>query len=152
MVAEDRLGQPLCDDHIKSVAYMLTTQHCLIELGELTWTLNPFLRISIIHDHSDYDEIMLHAFNHIKYTLNPPFAALFSTIAPMTSKECLPLQLADFLAFEFFRDRGGEENKGDAYVRRKSLDLVLQTGTGVHLRTISKERIGEIMDHAPGVR
>jgi hypothetical protein len=82
---------------------------------------------------------MLEAFNYVKYRLNQPFAPLFATIAPMTSFDCLPLQLADLIAFECFRDRGGEERKKDKYRRRKSLELMLATGTGLVLRTIRRE-------------
>ncbi len=107
-----RFGAKMRKDHVMVAAYHLTMQHCMMKLGEYLYSLNPGIRITIIHDHSDYDEVMLTAFNYVKYKLNPPFADLFSTIAPMTSKDCLPLQLADFLAYEFFRDRGGRSRRG----------------------------------------
>lgn len=133
-------------ENLYEAAYFLTMQHCMMELGGYLYSLNPYLRMTVIHDHSDYDGMMLNAFNYIKYTLNPPYAKVLSTIAPMSSKECLPLQLADFLAYEFFKDRSGEQHKGKSYNRRKSFALTLQTGTGVRLSTLPKDWIRKIMD------
>ena len=141
-----RRGSSIPHSSLFEAAYYLTMQFCMFNIGNYLYSLNPLLRVTVIHDHSDYDGMMLSAFNHVKYTLKPPFANLFSTIAPMNSKECLPLQLADFLAYEFFKDRGAEEYKGRAYKRRKSLALTLQTGTGVSLRTLTRDTIGQIMD------
>jgi hypothetical protein len=136
-----RFKGPIEHEHLYIGAYMLTMQFCMMRLGEYLFPLNPDIRISFIHDHSDYDGIMLMAYNHIKFAVRPPYADLFSTIAPLGSKDCLPLQLADFLAYEFFRDRGAEEFRGEDYRRRKSLNLALQTGTGVSLRTFHKSFI-----------
>jgi hypothetical protein len=143
----DRKGVQMNHSDMMKVAYFFTMQHCMIEFGSYIYPLNPSTRITIIHDHSDYDELMLSAFNYVKYKLNAPFADVFATIAPMNSKECLPLQLADFFAYECFKDRGGEEGKGELYKRRKSLDLTLAAGTGLVLKTLKREWIEEIMTY-----
>lgn len=141
-----RLGSEIHRENLYETAYMLSMQLCMGRLGEHIFPLNPDIRITLIHDNCDYNVMMLSAFDHIK-KLKPVYADMFSTIAAMSSKECLPLQLADFLAYEFFKDRGGQEAKGDTYRRRKSLDLLLQTGTGVSLRTMTKEAMEEILDY-----
>lgn len=141
-----RLGSEIHRENLYETAYMLSMQLCMGRLGEQLFPLNPAIRITLIHDNCDYNGMMLSAFDHVK-KLKPFYAEMFSTIAAMSSKESLPLQLADFLAYEFFKDRSGQQEKGDAYRRRKSLDLVLQTGTGVSLRTVTREAIGEILEY-----
>jgi Protein of unknown function (DUF3800) len=144
---EARFRVPMARDHLLKAAYFLAMEHCMLTLGSYLYWLNPFQRIAFIHDHSGYDSTMLQAFNHVKYNLNLSYANLFSTIEPASSKECIPLQLADFFAYEFFKDRGGEETKGGLYRRRRSLSLTLQTGTGVSLRTITREWIEMVLGH-----
>ena len=142
----ERFGIKIHRENLYEAAYFLTMQHCMMELGGYLYSLNPYLRMSVIHDHSDYDGMMVNAFNYVKHALNPPYAKVLVTIAPMSSKECLPLQLADFLAYEFFKDRSGEQQRGKSYNRRKSFALALQTGTGVRLSTLPKDWIKKIMD------
>jgi hypothetical protein len=63
----------------------------------------------------------------------------------LTSRECLPLQAADFIAYEFFKERKNEELQSGK-TRRKSFASLLKQGVGVSLKTFDRTNIEAILD------
>lgn len=59
--------------------------------------------IILIHDRCPYDGVLLSAFNHF-LKKRPEFASLFRSIAPMGWQNCVPLQPADFVAYEAMKE------------------------------------------------
>jgi hypothetical protein len=67
--------------------------------------------------------------------------SLFSTIAPMGWEDCVPLQPADMLAYETFRDALRRFNNKD---RRASLNYLLQSDHfGGRAKQMNSENIKE---------
>jgi len=59
--------------------------------------------IILIHDRCAYDGILLSAFNYFLKE-RPDCAPLFRSIAPMGWEKCIPLQPADFVAYEVMKE------------------------------------------------
>jgi len=65
--------------------------------------------------------------------------SLFSTIAPVGWEDCIPLQPADMLAYEVFKDALRQFNRKD---RRASLDYLLTSGSiGGRAKQMSADNI-----------
>jgi len=81
------------------------------------------IRISLFHDRCPYDHVLLKAFNHAIKDDTFEGRGIFSAIAPLSSRECIPLQAADLLAYENFKD---SERLLTGRNRRKTLDALLE--------------------------
>ena len=98
-------------------------------------------RIILIHERCSYDETFLDAFNH--YLQKRPEAKdLFASIAPMGWEDCIPLQPADFLAYEAMKEtnrfRPGQKPRN----RRGSLTAFLELeNIGASCEEIPREEI-----------
>lgn len=79
--------------------------------------------IALIHDRSSYDQSFLAAFNHCKNDVTFDGREIFKSITAMGWEECIPLQAADMLAYETFKDA---ENRVIGRTRRKSLVSILE--------------------------
>ncbi len=78
----------------------------------------------LFHERCSYDAEYLLAFN--KMVDDPTFAGrgLFTTIAPLGWENCIPLQPADMMAYEAFKEA---ERKFTGRKRRKSLEILLDS-------------------------
>jgi len=79
--------------------------------------------IALIHDRSPYDHSYLAAFNFCKNDATFEGRHIFKSITPLGWEDCIPLQAADMLAYETFKD---VENKASGRNRRKSLTSILE--------------------------
>jgi hypothetical protein len=81
------------------------------------------VNVVLFHDRCDYDVDLLRSFN--KMMDDPTFAGkeIFSTPAPLSWQQCLPLQAADLIAYENFKD---SERQVTGRPRRKSFDFILE--------------------------
>ena len=82
------------------------------------------IKYTLFHERCDYDAAYLEGFNVMMN--DPTFRGkgLFSTIAPIGWEDCVPLQPADMLAYEAFKDALRQFNRKD---RRASLNYLLQS-------------------------
>lgn len=99
-------------------------------------------RIIFIHERCAYDGTFLAAFNHY-VEKRPEAKALFSSIAPMGWEDCIPLQPADFLAYEAMKEthRFRPEHK-KVRSRRASLTAFLELeNVGAICEEIPREEI-----------
>jgi hypothetical protein len=80
------------------------------------------VNISLFHDRSSYDSIILGAFNRMM--ADPTFDGqhLFSSVTSIGWEDCIPLQAADLVAYEAFKDSAGRLAGKD---RRKALASLL---------------------------
>ncbi len=107
------------------------------------------VRYVLFHERCDYGGAYLDGFNVMMN--DPTFRGkyLFSTIAPMGWEDCLPLQPADMLAYEVFKDALRQFNHKD---RRPSLNYLLQSSSfGGRAKQMSLDNIKEwreIVAHA----
>ena len=84
------------------------------------------VRIALIHDRSDYDQHIHKAFNHAKNDTTFEGREIFVSITSQGWEDCIPLQAADLLAYETFKDA---ENHVIGRSRRKSLTSILEGST-----------------------
>jgi hypothetical protein len=89
--------------------------------------LKPY-RIALIHDRSSRDGDMLAAFNLMKDDVTFDGREHFTTIAPMGWEDCIPLQAADLLAYETFKDAANRISPNPR-PRRKSLESLFEPNT-----------------------
>ena len=94
-------------------------------------------RITLIHERCPYDGILLSAFNHY-LNARPNAASLFTSIAPMGWEDCIPLQPADFWAYEAMKETHRYRSGLKSRDRRKSLQAALDL-----------ENVGAISDEIP---
>jgi len=81
------------------------------------------VHVVLFHDRCNYDAVLLKSFNEmINATDFPEGKKIFSTIAPLSWEDCIPLQAADMIAYEAFKEA---ERKISGRRRRKSLEFIL---------------------------
>jgi hypothetical protein len=81
--------------------------------------------IALLHDRSSHDSDMHSAFNFVMNN-DPTFTKqrYFSSITSIGWESCIPLQAADLIAYETFKDI---DNKAAGRNRRKSLTSILES-------------------------
>jgi hypothetical protein len=79
--------------------------------------------IALIHDRSDYNQQILNGFDHAKNDSTFEGREIFVSITAQGWEDCVPLQAADLLAYETFKDA---ENQVIGRTRRKSLTSILE--------------------------
>lgn len=90
----------------------------------------------LFHERCNHDGLYLTAFNAMMN--DPTFSGkqFFSTIAPLGWEHCIPLQPADMVAYETFKEA---ERKVTGRVRRKSLEFLMESkrfgGRSKHFET-----------------
>ena len=107
--------------------FMMTQLILDIEKQTEGHPLKPY-KIALIHDRSDRGGDMLAAFNGKKNDITFAGRGHFTTIAPMGWEDCIPLQAADLLAYETFKDAANKMS-GSPRPRRKSMDSLFEENT-----------------------
>ena len=69
-----------------------------------------------------FDSALLNTFNQVMADRTFGAQHMFSTIAPLSSDDCIPLQAADLIAYENFKEA---ERQTTGRPRRKTLELLL---------------------------
>jgi hypothetical protein len=114
---------PTVADDPKQFAYVLLLKYLMIEIGKNILAQERDELVSIIHDRAEgYNQILLEAFDAM---LNDPtflYRKRFSSITPMSWEHCIPLQAADLLAYENFKE---VERQPDIRKRRKSFEAII---------------------------
>jgi hypothetical protein len=105
---------------VKFMMIEMTNQ--VMEIKEKKRSDTP-VRFILVHDRSPFDGIILDAFS--RTITDPTFngAEMFSTIVPSSSADCIPLQAADLIAYENFKDTEGFLV---GRKRRKTLEILLE--------------------------
>jgi hypothetical protein len=119
-------------------------------LDDPRWCDDP---LTIIHDWSDCNSVLLDAFGHLKDDMSLKHHDKLVTIVPMTWQECLLLQPADFIAYENFKiveRRKAGRNTHISFL--KVLDLESIGGRGVEITKIGLEEIKSKLDADPVTR
>jgi hypothetical protein len=139
---------PEAESYPIAACYGLMLKFIMIELGDQLYMVKERLgqirqtHIAFIHDRSRFDAILLNAFNEM--LADPNFTAKehFTTIAPLPSENCPPLQGADLLAYETFKE---SERRYTGRKRRISLDILLASGKmGARCRHLTRTALMEI--------
>jgi hypothetical protein len=131
------------------LAHILLLNHIVKYIAEKVLTDKRYLkdRIVLIHDRSEYDTVLLEAFNHLKNDETLVNRDRFTTIAPMGWEDCVPLQPADMIAYSNFKT---VERETAGHKRRKDFALILDLssigGRGVKLQRPAFREIREKLD------
>lgn len=84
--------------------YGLMTKMLVINIGERVCSGRPDASISFIHDRCDYDGIIVDAFNEVIRDPTFEHRDCLTTVASLGWEDCTPLQPADLLAYENFKE------------------------------------------------
>jgi hypothetical protein len=132
-------------------AYEALLLHLMEEIG---WVARNELRlsehernISLIHERCSYDGVLLDTFNKALAHPDFPDKSMFTTIAPMPWELCVPLQPADFAAYEAMKEahRFEEWDHGKPLRnRRKSFEAMWASPSfGVDIKELSRKDLEE---------
>lgn len=99
-------------------------------IGEEVLRKNKDAIISLIHEHSDYDSVMVEAFNQVIDDHNFEYRTRFANITPTKWQDCIALQPTDFMAYEYYKE-SERHLRQIARERRKSLKAILDEGPGL---------------------
>jgi hypothetical protein len=115
--------------------------------------LRPF-RIALVHDRSSRDGDMVAAFNQMKEDAAFRGREHFTTIAARGWEDCIPLQAADLLAYETFKDAANRISPKPR-PRRRSFESLFEPNTqfGGHSLSFNRksvEMLREIQDRKKG--
>ena len=101
--------------------YGFVTKYLMYWMGD-RYCQRADIRLALIHDRCPFDGVMVTSFN---VTLDDPnfrYRHSFTTLAPMSWEDCVPLRAADLVAYENFKE---SQRKLVPRRRRKSLELLL---------------------------
>jgi hypothetical protein len=99
------------------------------------------VKVVLFYDRCACGTQLLEAFNSLMNDEGFRGRHIFSTIAPMSWDDCIPLQLADLLAYENFKDT---ERHLTGRKRRKTLELLLAGGLGGRSKRMNEDNVREL--------
>jgi hypothetical protein len=138
------------DKRLKRACYEVLLQYLMLDLGMDIEKRNPGYedcRVALFHDHTKfYDAWLNSAFYAMKDDPSFRQKQYFSTIAPMTWQDCIPLQPADMVAFET-RKQAIRHTQGSALGGeiKKLLDLPNFGGHALYFRRDNLEELRVIL-------
>jgi len=135
---------PNVADDPKRPAYVLLLKYLMIEIGNNILAREKDQLVSIVHDRAKgYNQVLLESFDAMVNDKTFLYGKRFSSITPMSWEHCIPLQPADMLAYENFKE---VERQFKQRNRRKSLQalLNLESTFGGRCVHIPREGIREI--------
>jgi len=106
-------------------AYRICLCHFLHLVGTLVMHFYPDEHVAIIHDWGKYDSVGREVLGALLAS-EQPYAKHFTSIAPLKWQTCIPLQPADFMAYEGFRYTKAFKKSEDAGMR-KSLQALFKS-------------------------
>lgn len=103
-------------------AYVILLTMIMDEICKNTLRIYPKDLVSLHHDHCDYDAALAEAFNHLTADETFKCRNRFASMTAEYSQSCVPLQPADLIAYENFKE---SEGRLVGRRRRKSLEIIL---------------------------
>jgi hypothetical protein len=108
----------------KDFAYSVLLKFLMSGIGKDMKRHFPNEKMTLLHDRCEYDGVLLSAFNELMGDPTFRYTRYFTTIAPMGWEDCVPLQPADLMAYENFKE-GYRRLPGKRRKRRKILDALI---------------------------
>lgn len=129
-------------------AYDLLLKFLMIQIGKGITAEAHDYTVTLFHERCNCDGVLADSFG---YMMNDPtfgYKDVFTTIAPMGWERCVPLQPADLVAYENFKEgrRLLPKPEEDAHRQRRIIfsELVSLESFVPHLKQISRENIREL--------
>ena len=127
-------------------AYIIALCFVMLEIGDFTLRRERDAVISLVHDRCDYDTAMLEMFNAMVNDDGFPYRQRFTTIASMSWEHCVPLQPADLMAYENFKESQRLKYRSEDPIRR-SLSVILNRGRmGGRLRGFDRATLKQLKE------
>lgn len=110
------------------------------------------VKLVLFHERCKYDGVLRHAFDSLIKDETWTGRQYFSTLAPRGWEDCLPLQFADLLAYENYKE---SERRVTGRNRRKTLELMLANGLGGRSKVFDEDsfrKLRDAMENPPGAK
>jgi hypothetical protein len=127
---------PDTKDDPKGHAYYLLLKLLMCDIGERIQEENngdlSGIKVALIHDRCQYTGLLQSAFESMRSDKTFSSRSLFTTLAPMGWEDCVPLQPADFVAYETYKEalrQRSDEEKDRARSIRISFDKLLNSNS-----------------------
>lgn len=136
----------------KGFAYSLLLKLLMIDIGRKFTESNEGdlseIRVALIHDRCGYNGVLQEAFDSYRRDETAAFGGIFSTLAPMGWEDCVPLQPADFIAYENYKEvlrRVSDNEKDRKRDRRIPLKELLNSDSfGGFCKSLGEGAIAEL--------
>jgi len=126
---------------VMSFVYGMMTKFLLFQLGREMGGRNRF---SLIFDQGPYASSMLRGFTQMRADKGFEHAECFTSFASMAWEDCIPLQPADLIAYENFKETCRQINPRK---RRRTLELLLDLDSfGGRARYVNREALLALRD------
>jgi hypothetical protein len=118
---------PAVNKNPEGFAYVLLFSFILIDITKETLKFNKGALLNLFHDHCRYNGALRHAYDELLSKPSPIFKQRhrFVSLTPMQWQHCVPLQPADLIAYENFKELERYYVQRD---RRKSLHSIVTEG------------------------
>jgi hypothetical protein len=132
--------------HWRKGLYFFSFGQFIINAARVMHHKYPGEQCAIFYDDSkELGKVANEVFSSLKHDpANADIAPLFSTIAPMTGEDCVPLQSADFIAYD--GKKCIASSLGGATTIRKSLQRVIGHDLTVIIGHYSEDKIREVVE------
>jgi hypothetical protein len=139
----EELPKTKCDPI--GVAYDVLLKFLMAEIGKGILIELPNAKMTLFHERCAYDGILLASFNELINDSTFASRKCFTTIAPMGWENCVPLQPADLVAYENFKDGFRSLPNPKPRERRKILEELLSMDSFVpHAKMLTRENIAKL--------
>jgi hypothetical protein len=125
-------------------AYSILTKLLISSIGHDQGALDPTGKITLFHDHCDYDNTILQSFKQM--TEDPAFAhrQYFTSISSLSWEDCIALQPADLVAYEVFKETERRLTKPERGTSKALLAMLDLPAFGIRSRTLDRKTLFEI--------
>lgn len=129
----------------KEFAYHILLQFLMFEMGTGTSNELPGWKVDLFHEHCDYDGTLRASFSRLMGDPKFAYKDVFTTIQPTRWQGCVPLQPADLIAYENFKDVHRSRPGQGMRNRRKIFQQILSLDSFVpHLKCMSRTDISKL--------
>jgi hypothetical protein len=136
---------PETKDDPLDFAYNNLLKFLMIEIGKNMTKLLPGYKMNLFHERCPYDGVFLSAFNELMNDQTFTYRNCFTTIAPMGWEDCIPLQPADLLAYENFKEGLRQLPTEKPRERRAIMSEILSIEDFVaHIKILRRDTIIEL--------
>lgn len=129
-------------------AYDVLLKFIMREIGQGVVTEAPDYTVTLFHERCAYDGVLRGAFNSLMQDPDFTYKDVFTTIEPRGWESCIPLQPADLVAYENFKEAHRSETAkagGKQRPRRLIFSELISLDTFVpHLKQFTRKNIADL--------
>jgi len=126
----------------KEFLYSVCFKTCLLQIAGWLHAIAIDPQVSVFYERSEFDKLAREAFDMLKTDSNRVYHSIVSA-EPKGWEDCIPLQSADFMAYEGFKCVGSSL-KGKSHVR-KSLEAIVGSQNEIVIAHFQDQNFADIM-------